>query len=64
MYCLMGLFYMLAIPIFAAFPISKVFGETLAEYFFLIKVAGEPSAEYFFLIEVASRASSNIPFYV
>ena len=36
--------------LFAAFPVSKVFGETFAEYFFLI--------------EVASRASANIPFYV
>ena len=36
--------------LFAAFPVSKVFGE--------------PFAEYFFLIKVASRASANIPFYV
>ena len=50
--------------LFAAFPVSKVFGEPFAEYFFLIKVAGETLAEYFFLIKVASRASANIPFYV
>ena len=50
--------------LFAAFPISKVFGEGIAEYFFLIKVASEPFAEYFFMIKVASRASADIPFYV
>ena len=38
---------MLARPIFAVFPIEKVFGEGLAEYFFLIKVAGEPSPNTF-----------------
>jgi len=41
--------------LFAAFPVSKVFGEGFAEYFFLIKVAGETLAEYFFLIKVVGE---------
>ena len=44
--------------------IERNIGGGSARNFNQKKVFGETLAEYFFLIKVASRASANIPFYV
>jgi len=54
----MGLFYMLAIPIFAAFPIKKVFGEGLAEYFYLEKCASNGQIHWAYCLWETGKGSA------